>query len=782
MGGFRRDFDGVFAFDQFGFSLDINGDGHIVVVGSPGEVSRDTDGSLPADRGYIEVFEYQEHAKAWQQRGAKIQHTSGRGFGHTVHISDGGDIVMASAFNDAGDKVEIRAHIWDDRTRQWWTQTVLEIPKDVNQHRFDTSMDAQASTLGVSLVDQEGGPVVYVYTYDATERTWESYPEPFLPTQAQIDFGSTLAVSKDGFFLAISGYTNFAEIVQVYRFDFRKATWGLYGQYAGEWNLSPSFGMSLAISGDGFRVASGVPGLAKVWTHELERTNEDRLCNSKIATVTVDENLAFLEMYVSTLVNDPMLGSMALGQLKTIVQYDVDIFKICGSCITATTVVADRLNSSILDDHTYASFGHYCDSNFYGYDGLHSSLLMVPKTPVSGSFPSGKLRTFMSMHTYEATTRAPTILVPSNITETMQDVKIESEAKNLQSLMTLIDNSKDIISLLIATGSGALGIAPDYIGYGASLLTHNRTLLYDEMYMQAASVAWISSLDYICTVSKGCTALATAVTLQGGNEGAYASVAAGTAFRRLGFEVLSTFASIPLFDLEGLTLDSIAICNNDRDGMRVMTDEEFFVLGVGIPSYVYAASIDVPGLANSFTGQKPVNPAFNVPGDTRHDLISWFASPGKISSQQVLDMVPPYLPDVIEPNILDLFERGLAQGIASPCSSPDLITPNVTDKFCEYILDNSIHALLVQADFDIVLCTSPDDTISTVARQTPESIYSSNPHVTKYPGFLGQPTTGNHMTAFVQCMIAPLEFLLSHPEATRITPFDVEDDEFGTCL
>ncbi len=86
-------------FDMFGHSVDINGDGSRIVIGTPNE-----DNGSTSNVGKAEVYEYDSDFGDWQLRGSAVMgDVAGEQLGQTVSINgDGNRIVVGSGFCDEG--------------------------------------------------------------------------------------------------------------------------------------------------------------------------------------------------------------------------------------------------------------------------------------------------------------------------------------------------------------------------------------------------------------------------------------------------------------------------------------------------------------------------------------------------------------------------------------------------------------------------------------------------------------------------------------------------------
>jgi hypothetical protein len=188
-----------------------------------------------------------------------------------------------------------------------------------------------------------------------------------------------------------------------------------------------------------------------------------------------------------------------------------------------------------------------------------------------------------------------------------------------------------------------------------------------------------------------------------------------------------------------------------------------------LPFIAYAFSVENPGLANTGTDQQALAPEWRNATNFDRDIISWFESPGLLTSREVAQrMLPIDVTSVFNADYLALLRQARAAGVSFACDS-EFVVVNVTDKLCEAV--NSVSLLNVVADIDIPLqlCYSLNDTVVSPLVYTDSSInITGNPNVTFYAGPLGLlPVTGDHFSAVTLCSVGPLERFLNVDAADR---------------
>jgi hypothetical protein len=300
----------------------------------------------------------------------------------------------------------------------------------------------------------------------------------------------------------------------------------------------------------------------------FHRRLKTRACGDEIGRVTVSEIRALTSTtFTYVLSQRGVLGLLPnlLNFFTKSLRYDLVAYKVCGSCAETQASLSDEVLKK--DESVFGSFSSYCASDSYGYSAQHSALVFVPVVTTDTStaitkrttvttdackIVEGSLRSFVTMHLPRVSVSgAPTELWP-NITLT-EALTLDDSDDNMEMLVTYIN----YLAPLVAASSGVVTIAPDYIGYGASLKTHNRTFAYPPTYMQAAVTTWMATKQaieqdiYGWSINDGnggCTVMDSVVSLAGVSEGGYAAIAAAPAMQQAGLRVLSVDAGATFLD------------------------------------------------------------------------------------------------------------------------------------------------------------------------------------------------------------------------------------------
>lgn len=476
-------------------------------------------------------------------------------------------------------------------------------------------------------------------------------------------------------------------------------------------------------------------------------SSSTRPCNTEIGRIPKSELATVLQMLLSvflpsTLVSQ-VLPSMTLG-----IKYDVAVYKVCGSC-------------QVFFPSSSSSPPSYCQPSTYGYDANHSSIVFLPLQNVVSDAPIlGQLRAVFSFHgaTLNAD-EAPSQVWPSDLGLTLAQLNTSSPTD----LANFVGNLAPSLATSLGAAAGAIGIGPDYIGFGSSMNTYNRSFADPVLYQQAAMTGWYATQQLLqnLTQSSNCTVLLPLVTTTGYSEGGFASIAATDAMVRSGLHVLSNHAGVPFLDM-------------DREGAWVVLsylkgyispEKNNYVLGALAAYAGFSFSINTPGLANTgYPNQTMISPSWMIPGDLQQNVIDWFAAPNPLTFTEFFNMLPVYAPEILNINLLDLVINVTSTNNGtSPCREGTII-PGVTDKLCEAILQGSVDSILANTTVPTFLCHSPNDTIIPTFMY-PDSIYS-NPLVTKMNTVFGMPVSGDHDVASLLCLLPVLDMILAPSNTT----------------
>lgn len=177
--------------DNFGFSVDMNSSGDIIIIGAPRTLS------ATLIEGYAQVFQWS--GSAWMQIGETIQGTSnGDYFGSKVSINSDGTIIAISSepFSTAS---AVRVFEWNGQN---WIQLGEDISSSNVQDGFGRSLSLNASGHTIAISSEnfgvENSQIGRVQIFEWNGNSWTQKGED-LEGETELDyFGNGVAISDDG--------------------------------------------------------------------------------------------------------------------------------------------------------------------------------------------------------------------------------------------------------------------------------------------------------------------------------------------------------------------------------------------------------------------------------------------------------------------------------------------------------------------------------------------------------------------------------------------------------
>lgn len=185
------------------------------------------------------------------------------------------------------------------------------------------------------------------------------------------------------------------------------------------------------------------------------------------------------------------------------------------------------------------------------------------------------------------------------------------------------------------------------------------------------------------------------------------------------------------------------------------------LMQIGNPYTASVMSIELPGLPNTGTGQKLLKPEWMDANNTEMNVISWFAPPNQLSTQDILAISPLPSVDVINPDITQLILGALALNQTRFCEPASADPPGV-DKLCETFRSFSVWDVMQMIDYPTSLCYSPQDTLITT-ENFPDFIFDTNDNISRVTSLVNGllPVTGDHLAAGITCMISAVLYYVS---------------------
>jgi len=254
------DIDGEAAGDNSGRSVAMSGDGSRIAIGAPYNDGTDGNGSYT---GHVRI--YTLISGTWTQTGLDIHgEAAGDASGWSVAMSGDGSRIAIGAYDNDGNGSNaghVRIYTLINGT---WTQTGLDIDGEAagDQSGWSVAMSGDGSRIAIG-APYNGSYTGHVRIYTLINGTWTQTGLDIDGEAANDLSGSSVAMSGDGSRIAIGAYGNDgngsnAGHVRIYTLI--NGTWtqtglDIDGEAAGD--LS---GISVAMSGDGSRIAIGAFG------------------------------------------------------------------------------------------------------------------------------------------------------------------------------------------------------------------------------------------------------------------------------------------------------------------------------------------------------------------------------------------------------------------------------------------------------------------------------------------------------------------------------------------
>jgi len=231
-----------FTSSQFGFGIDINDDGNVIVVGSTHHYN--DNGASVNDAGSLDVFEFTNGD--WVQKGRSF-----KGIAVDDHLG-----LFSSSINGAGNIIAglfhmsgfVRVYQYDDDTSDWvqmggdipMTPGLTTVAEYWQQRRIDLSEDGTIIALGDVEDDTAGtntGKItIYKYTVVDNVGSWNKLGNdivsPTDSTQVRVDaFGGGVSLSSDGHTVAFNSllWNTLKGLARIFKYSEEGNVWTQLG-------------------------------------------------------------------------------------------------------------------------------------------------------------------------------------------------------------------------------------------------------------------------------------------------------------------------------------------------------------------------------------------------------------------------------------------------------------------------------------------------------------------------------------------------------------------------
>ncbi|MEL6190991.1 MAG: T9SS type A sorting domain-containing protein [Bacteroidota bacterium] len=251
------DIDGEAAGDASGLAVSLAGDGTSVAIGAFGN---DQNG---AQSGHVRVFTYS--GAAWVQKGADIDgDVADDYFGWNVCLSeDGSRMIIGAPYNDGGGADAGHAKVYEYNGTNW-VQVGADIQGEAVGDRagwaVSISDDGTRIAVGATANDDNGNSSGHVRIFDEVGGNWVQVGTDLDGEAADDQFGLGVALSGDGNRIAVGGHFNNGNggrSGHVRVFEENAGNWTQIGVDIDGENGGDQSGRAVAISEDGSRIAIG---------------------------------------------------------------------------------------------------------------------------------------------------------------------------------------------------------------------------------------------------------------------------------------------------------------------------------------------------------------------------------------------------------------------------------------------------------------------------------------------------------------------------------------------
>lgn len=308
--------------DYLGYEISLNADGSMVILGAP----KNDDNAFNAGAAYI----FQWNGTAWEQRGSTLSGTEEyEEFGQTVGISaDGDHIVIGSPyfFNTYHPGVT-RVYEWSGND---WVQIGDDIVGEGNLDHSATSLEMAANGLSIAIGSFNNSHdnifnAGHVRVYDWSGSVWEQRGEDIDGDASYDNSSMGMSLSDDGNTLAVGAPSNDGNgdksgQIKVYRWN--DTEWvqtgsSIYGSESGE-----EMGRAVALNSDGTILAGAAPktssNTALVRTYDLSGVSGVNQFNTS-NPITISPN--------------PTRGNLRLDLTKAYLNLNLQVYNSIGQLV-----------------------------------------------------------------------------------------------------------------------------------------------------------------------------------------------------------------------------------------------------------------------------------------------------------------------------------------------------------------------------------------------------------------------------------------------------------------
>ena len=250
--------------DEFGYSIAMSADGYTLVTGA-----RYRDINAMEDAGQVEAFRYSPNLNLWTKLGQDLSgQEAGDRFGRSVAISGDGSILAAGAPRHDNWTGTVRIFQYDE-TDKWWNKLGQDLDgeNDEDWSGQSVALSYSGTIVAIGAHRNDGYDGNYdasgqVRVYEFSNGRWKQKGQDIDGEFASDRFGWSVAISDDGSIVAAGARYNSQRgtrtgHVRVYEFNHDTNLWEQLGDDMDGVAGGDEFGISVALSADGFTVAGG---------------------------------------------------------------------------------------------------------------------------------------------------------------------------------------------------------------------------------------------------------------------------------------------------------------------------------------------------------------------------------------------------------------------------------------------------------------------------------------------------------------------------------------------
>jgi|GEM_PF-581177 len=258
---------GTAAYDRFGNSVSLSGDGMTLVVGAY-QAS-----FFPAEKGLVRIYHFD--GTSWVQQGADILgEANGGWFGYSVNVSSDGTTVAVGAYRMSSSQGAVYVYRYNGSE---WTQTGQTLTGETasSQLGWSVAMNSDGSRMVVGSPGWTDGNVshlgkAYIYQYNTDGNTWELlgnqdvvqgyYGSGAVQPTDTYYFGHSVDMNDDGTVVSVGGTSSGVySYGHTQAYEYNGTSWEQLGQtlYGPDYQDYLGSSVSLNAAGDVMAVALG---------------------------------------------------------------------------------------------------------------------------------------------------------------------------------------------------------------------------------------------------------------------------------------------------------------------------------------------------------------------------------------------------------------------------------------------------------------------------------------------------------------------------------------------